>query len=228
MGDPSPAAGLNQVYDILSRCYGPQHWWPAETPFEMMTGAILTQSAAWSNVEKAVANLKSAGALSPAAFRSLDVAELAALIRPSGYYNAKAKKLKAMAEWLKTHDDDPTTLKTTAPNELRQELLGVHGIGPETADSILLYALEMPFFVVDAYTRRLFSRLGIAPCRDRYDDWHQLFTTALPPDPALYNEFHALIVNHAKTFCRVRPRCSECCLRADCRDADKLINPLKV
>lgn len=226
MGDPSPTSSIRNIYDTLSRCYGPQHWWPAETSFEMMAGAILTQSTAWTNVEKAVANLKEAEVLSPSEFRKLSDAELAALIYPSGYYNAKAKKLKALANWLETYDNELSAVKAVAPDKLRQELLGVHGIGPETADSILLYAMELPFFVIDAYTRRLFSRLGISPEGDSYDDWQDLFTNALERDAGLYNEYHALIVRHAKDCCRPWPECPECCLKDYCWHTGKTINPL--
>lgn len=221
MGNPSPASNLKLVYHSLFQYYGPQHWWPAETPFEMMTGAILTQSAAWSNVEKAIANLKTAGVLSPEALRNLSDTDLAALIYPSGYYKAKAKKLKALADWLAIYQDDLSAIEAIAPIKLRKELLSVHGIGLETADSILLYAMEMPFFVIDAYTRRLFDRLGIKPDHDSYGDWQNLFSVDLPQDTALYNEYHALIVKHAKDCCRVRPLCSNCCLVTLCGYTDQ-------
>lgn len=141
MGDASPAEKLKAVYRLLLERYGPQRWWPGETPFEVMTGAVLTQSAAWGNVEKAIGNLKAAGKLSAAALRDIPAADLAVLIYPSGYYNAKARKLKALVEWLGNYGDDLSRLDRRDSQGLREELLGVHGIGPETADSILLYAL---------------------------------------------------------------------------------------
>ncbi|ADJ26868.1 HhH-GPD family protein [Dehalogenimonas lykanthroporepellens BL-DC-9] len=218
MGNPTPAsAGLIAIYERLFGKYGPQDWWPADTAFEMMIGAILTQSTAWSNVEKAITGLKSAGALSAAQIRRMRPEELAPVIRSSGYYNAKASKLKALADWLAGYDDDIESLKDRDPAEFRRELLAVHGVGPETADSILLYALDVPVFVIDAYTRRLFSRLGIVPPRDTYDEWQRLFETNLEQQAGLFNEYHALIVRHAKEVCRSRPDCAECCLAGECR-----------
>jgi len=216
MGDLSTAQKLKSVYDKLLACYGPQAWWPGETPFEVMAGAILTQSAAWSNVEKAIGNLKSASKLSPAALREIPIDDLAGLVYPSGYYNAKAKKLKALVEWLGEHGDDLSRLDGRETGELRKELLSVHGIGPETADSILLYALGRPVFVIDAYTRRLLARLGVAPEKDTYDGWRALFMDNLPPDANMFNEYHALIVRHGKEKCRKTARCVECRLGDEC------------
>ncbi|AKG54412.1 endonuclease III [Dehalogenimonas sp. WBC-2] len=217
MGNASPAQKLTTVYQSLMECYGHQSWWPAQTPFEMMVGAVLTQSAAWSNVEKAIANLESAAVLSPAALRLIDIGKLARLVYPSGYYNAKAGKLKALAEWLGSYGDDLTALKRLNTIELRRALLGVHGIGLETADSILLYALDRPVFVIDAYTRRLFERLGIRPEKDSYDGWQALFMANLPVDLDMFNEYHALIVRQCKEKCRKLPRCGDCCFDADCQ-----------
>ncbi len=212
------AGRLAEVFERLHREYGPQHWWPGETPFEVIVGAILTQSAAWTNVEKAIANLKAVGALSPGGIHRLDEGELAALIRPSGYFNAKARKLKAFVEMLyeRFGGDLGALLAVPAPH-LRDLLLSTHGIGPETADSIVLYAAGQPAFVIDAYTRRIFGRLGFDSGRDRYDDWRSLFTSALPSDPALFNEYHALIVRLGKDRCRrSRPLCERCPLREGC------------
>ncbi len=202
---------LRDIYDRLHAAYGPQHWWPAETPFEVIVGAILTQSAAWTNVEQAIANLKAAGALSPRGIRALSEVELAQIIRPSGYFNAKARRLKSFVDLLYEHfaGDLDRTLATPA-SELRSLLLATHGIGPETADSILLYAAGHPVFVIDAYARRIFSRLGFAPATDGYDAWQQRFMQHLPPDAPLFNEYHALIVRHGKDTCRVRPLCAAC------------------
>ena len=214
-GRPTPGL-LLAIYQRLMDRYGPQHWWPAEEPFEVIVGAILTQSAAWSNVEKALGNLKSANKLSAASIRKLPLADLAKLVFPSGYYNAKAKKLKAISEWLGEYDDDLSRLDSRPRVELRQELLNVYGIGQETADAILLYALQRPTFVIDAYTRRLFTQLGVSPERDSYEGWRALFMDNLPNDTALFSEYHALILKHGKDKCRKWARCEGCCLGEDC------------
>lgn len=207
------------VHHQLHDRYGPQHWWPGETPFEVMVGAILTQNTAWSNVERAIANLKTAGALDGAALLALEDGALAGLIRPAGYFNVKARRLKALCAYLRDEGvlDAPERLagKADLP-ELRARLLAVHGIGEETADSILLYALGLPSFVVDAYTRRIFGRLGLLAGDESYGTLRALFQEHLPRDPGLYNEYHALIVEHGKTACRPKPRCGECPLRASC------------
>ncbi len=208
---------LAYIYDRLHDAYGPQHWWPGNSSFEVIVGAILTQSASWRNVEKALANLSAAGALSPQGIAALPESELARLIRPSGYFNAKTRKLKAFVEVVNERYGGDLERMVRAPaDELRAALLATHGIGPETADSILLYAAGRPVFVVDAYTRRTFSRLGIAPVRDTYEGWQRLFMDALPADAPLLNEYHALIVRHGKDICRKRPRCGECMLSAVC------------
>ncbi len=207
---------LREIYRRLRDAYGPQHWWPAETPFEVMVGAILTQSAAWGNVEKAITSLKAAGALSPEALRRLPHDELASLIHASGYYNAKAVKLKALAEWLKETGDDLTLLSAIDTGALRGALLGVHGVGEETADSILLYAVAKPVFVIDAYTRRILDRLGISPEAKTYAGYQRLFTDALPAESPLFNEYHALFVALGKHACRRKPLCGGCPLADIC------------
>lgn len=216
---------LLHIYRLLLERYEPQHWWPGETPFEVIVGAILTQSAAWVNVEKAISNLKAAGALSPAAIRSLPLAELARLVYPSGYFNAKAHKLKAIAQWLGDNlGDNLERMSALKLEELRESLLAVHGIGEETADSIILYAADKPIFVVDAYTRRIIERLGLCPLSPTpthrqihsYAAFQSLFMHNLPPDTALFNEYHALFVRHGKDTCRKLPFCIECCLREIC------------
>ena len=213
----TPAAGLLEVYLRLHAAYGPQRWWPGETPFEVIVGAILTQSAAWTNVEKAIANLKAAGVLSPEGLARLDEAELARMVYPAGYFNAKARKLKAFVDMLRDRFGGNLERMLAAPvAELRPLLLSTHGIGPETADAILLYAAGRPVFVIDAYTRRLFSRLGIAPERDTYGAWRAQFEASLEPDAALFNEYHALIVRHGKERCRRLPICDGCPLLAVC------------
>lgn len=208
---------LLEIYRRLLDAYGPQGWWPGETPFEVIVGAILTQSAAWANVEKAIGNLKAAGALSPGGLARLGEEELARLIRPSGYFNAKARKLKAFVALLYDRFGGELERLLAAPaEELRPLLLATHGIGPETADSILLYAAGRPLFVIDAYTRRVFDRLGLRPQGDDYHAWQALFMESLPPEAPLYNEYHALIVRHGKERCRRRPLCGGCSLLPLC------------
>jgi len=213
----TPAGRLLDVYGRLHAAYGPQRWWPGETPFEVIAGAILTQAAAWTNVEKAIANLKAADALSPEGLARLDERELARMVYPAGYFNAKAGKLKALVEMLRAGFGGDLGRMLAAPaEELRPLLLATHGIGPETADAILLYAAGRPVFVIDAYTRRLFSRLAVAPERDTYAAWQALFARNLEPDTALFNEYHALIVRHGKERCRRLPICDGCPLLAVC------------
>ena len=218
MGNQTVSRTLLNVYQQLLTHYGPQHWWPAEEPFEIIVGAILTQSAAWGNVEKAIANLKSARALSPRALRRLTVTEVAALIYPCGYYNDKALKLKSFAHWLGEHfNDNLDELFATDVTVLRQGLLSVHGIGPETADSIILYAAEKPIFVIDAYTRRILDRAGIPTDGNGYDAYQALFMDNLSLETELFNEYHALLVCLGKNVCRKRPLCDKCCLDDICR-----------
>ncbi len=219
MGQKQTALKLQNIYRALMAAYGPQHWWPGDGPFEMMAGAILTQSTAWKNVEQAINNLKHAKALSAQAIRQLPMAELASLIRPSGYFNAKAAKLKALARWLNEYGDSPDKAFGKETKQLRQELLNIHGIGPETADSILLYAAGRPVFVIDAYTRRIMSRLGLAPPQDSYDALQKLFMDNLAANVALFNEYHALLVRLGKETCRKQPKCIDCCLNEICHYA---------
>jgi len=192
-------------------------WWPAETPFEVMVGAILTQNTAWGNVEKAISGLKARGLMSPGGMADLDPATLAALIRPAGYFNVKARRLRAFLDYfLGVHGGDEGRMGRGGTAALREELLGVNGVGPETADSILLYALGRPVFVVDAYTRRIFHRLGLSAEDASYDALQRMFTEALPRDAGLYNEYHALIVALGKNCCKPRPRCAACPVRRQC------------
>ncbi len=209
---------LLEIYAQLEARYGPQHWWPADGPFEVMVGAVLTQQAAWTNAERAIANLKAAGALSPRALRRLPAAELAQLIRPSLYHNAKAGKLKALASWLgDRYQDDLAGLFRQDVSTLRRQLLSVYGIGEETADSIILYAAGKPVFVIDAYTRRILSRLGLEPAENTYRAYQSLFMSHLPEEAGLFNEYHALLVRLGKEVCHSRPLCGECCLVSFCR-----------
>jgi len=187
-------------------------WWPARTPFEVIVGAILTQNTSWGNVERAIANLRSAQMLTPSAMSAARMARLAALVRPSGYFRQKAKKLKAFVRFLQREYGGSLKRMFDAPTELlREKLLSVHGIGPETADSILLYAGKHAVFVVDAYTHRIFGRHGITNGKPEYESVRALVETALPRDSQLFNEFHALVVNTGKNWCRKKePRCAEC------------------
>jgi len=217
MDKQSVSQALLDIYRRLMAGYGPQHWWPAEEPFEVIVGAILTQSAAWGNVEKAISNLKTAKALSPKVLRRLSLSELAGLIHPCGYYNAKALKLKSFAHWLGEHyNDNLGKLFANNIDYLRQELLSIHGIGQETADSIILYAANKPIFVIDAYTRRIINRIGLAPDSNSYTAYQTLFMDNLPSDVGLFNEYHALLVCLAKNVCRNRPLCRQCCLNNIC------------
>lgn len=206
---------LLQIYERLFSHYGPQHWWPGGGPFEIMVGAILTQATAWINVEKALSNLKRAKSLSAKALRQISLDELAYLIRPCGYFNVKAAKLKSLATWLEKFGDDLNKVFALDPHELRQELLSVYGIGEETADAIILYAAKKPVFVVDAYTCRILERLTIKP-GSGYKAIQNLFHQNLPLDEGLFNEFHALFVRHAKEVCRKKPLCPKCCLKDLC------------
>jgi len=218
------AAAWRGVHDRLLDTFGPQHWWPGDTPFEVMVGAVLTQNTAWSNVEKAIANLKAADALSCPAILGLSPAELAALIRPAGFFNVKARRLAALCGFLEDADvaESPEALAAAAPlSALRPRLLAVHGVGEETADSVLLYALNLPSFVVDAYTRRIFGRLGLLGGDETYAQIQALFHRHLPAEVTLYNEYHALIVHLGKTACRPRPRCAACPLAGMCPQAAK-------
>lgn len=205
------------IFDRLLDHYGSQRWWPADTPFEVMVGAVLTQATAWTNVERAIARLKEEDALSPAAMRAMDAEALAALIYSSGFHNSKALKLKALARYLDdAYCDDIEAMRQQDGAKLRRELLAVKGIGKETADAILLYALGKPSFVIDAYTRRLFKRLDITPDSEAYSAYQRMFNDNLPADTALFAEYHALIVQHCKEACRKTPLCESCCLRDIC------------
>jgi endonuclease-3 related protein len=212
-----PRDKLIEVYQLLLRRYGKQHWWPGEEPFEVIVGAILTQSTNWQNVEKALANLKKAGVLDARVLAELTEQEIAALVRPAGFFNAKSRKLKAFCLWLReTYNSDLDRLFALDIPILRHQLLSVYGIGDETADSIILYAAGKPIFVVDAYTKRILHRLGMGPSGDDYAEIQDYFMDSLPHDTALFNEFHALFVRHGKEVCRKSPLCSRCCLNHRC------------
>jgi endonuclease-3 related protein len=210
-----PQFNARSYYDALFAAHGPQHWWPGRTAFEVIVGAILVQNTSWSNVAPAIENLRRARLLTPHAIEKVSAPRLQRLIRSSGYFRQKTKTLKAFVRFLRRDYQGSLSKMFRVPTPtLRDQLLAVRGIGPETADSILLYAAKHPVFVVDAYTRRILERHGHPHARLSYEDVRQLFERTLPPDVALYNEFHALIVHTGKHFCRPRdPRCGECPLK---------------
>jgi endonuclease III related protein len=211
-GKAEPRATLLAFHRELSRALGPQHWWPARTRFEVIVGAILTQSTAWTNVERAIANLRRARLLSPGAIGRVSRARLERLVRPAGYFRQKTRKLKAFAQFLEKNFSGSLARMLRTPTEkLRAMLLEVHGIGPETADSILLYAGNHTVFVVDAYTQRILARHGLASEKAKYEEARALLERNVPRDPRLYNEFHAQFVTVGKNWCRRQaPRCDAC------------------
>jgi endonuclease-3 related protein len=217
---------LQHIYATLLHSYGPQSWWPADSPFEMMVGAILTQNTAWTNVEKAIAGLREACDLTPEGVLSLDQERLEQAIRPSGYFRQKAERLRGFCRFIADeYGRDMAGMEQVGTTELRETLLSLSGIGPETVDSMLLYALNKPVFVVDAYTVRLFSRLGLCGERANYDDVQALFMGNLAPDVKMFNEYHALIVNHSKRICTKRnPGCENCTLYEMCEWESKIQN----
>lgn len=209
---------LMDIYGKLFKAYGPRHWWPADSPFEVMVGAVLTQNTSWNGVEKAIAGLKKACRMDPEALLSLPEEKLQEIIRPSGYFRQKSARLRDLCRFLISGGGSGLSRPEEMPTpELRGRLLALKGIGPETADSILLYAFSRPVFVVDAYTIRLLDRLGILPGRGAYAEVQGLFTESLEEDADLFNEYHALIVVHGKEMCRKRnPLCGGCPLSDVC------------
>lgn len=219
MADASARDLTMEVYRRLLAAFGPQHWWPgAEEPLEVCIGAILAQNTAWRNAERALARLKDAGVMSVAALAALPPDELTELLRPSGTYRSKSLTVQAFVAHLgERYRGDLSRMLARPLDALRAELLGIHGIGPETADDILLYAAGHPSFVVDAYTRRIFTRIGVRLDRDTYDAWRTFFMHNLPADVPLFNEYHALLVRLGSRVCHKRaPRCSECPLQGIC------------
>jgi endonuclease-3 related protein len=199
-----------KVFEVLYSAYGPQKWWPGDSQLEIILGAILTQGTAWHNVTLAIANLKREGLLDPGALLAAKPEHVKALIAPTGFFNVKYDRLKSILEYLMRHKMDFERFRLPIA-DLRNELLQINGIGPETADSILLYAFDRPVFIVDTYTRRLFSRLGYGWMEKApYEDVQKFFMQELPSDSGLYNEFHALIVAHCKSICKKSPLCSDC------------------
>jgi endonuclease-3 related protein len=209
---------LTTVYNTLYRCYGPQHWWPGDSPFEIMVGAVLTQNTAWSNVEKAIANLVAHDRLDAGRIVGARKEQLARLLKPSGYFNIKAQRLRNFCRWYLAAGGYQA-LAEMPTGELRRALLTVNGIGPETADDILLYAFGRPVFVIDAYTRRLLARYGLARGDEAYESLRLGFERALGADVDLYQQYHALIVTHAKEVCRKAPACLRCGLAVACPTA---------
>jgi len=212
---------LNRIYKIFLATYGPQHWWPGETPFEVVIGAILTQNVSWKNVETAIAILKDRRLMTPRALYTLPAAGIAPLIRSTGYYNQKAKKIHNFLEWFARYGLSFKRLEAEETGSLRGELLAVNGIGPETADSMLLYAMGRKLFVVDAYTMRIFTRIGILSGGETYAKVQELFHRRFRGGPEDYNEYHALIVKHGKDVCRKKPLCGVCCVGRYCEYALK-------
>ncbi len=206
------------IYHRLFEAYGPQHWWPGETPFEVMVGAVLTQNTAWNNVEKAIGNLKARDALQPEVLLRVPKAELAEWIRPSGYFNVKADRLRNYCRWYLDAGGFDTLDRLETP-VLREQVLSVNGVGPETADDIVLYAFGRPVFVIDTYTRRIFSRVDAIRGDEPYEDLRSLLENAFADEPdrvKLFNQFHALIVVHAKAYCQKKRTCTGCCLASQC------------
>ena len=226
---PTPTGKkLLRIFHRLYSDYGPQHWWPGDGPFETIVGAILTQNVSWNNAARAIDRLKQEGILCPAALREVAIEELASLIKSSGYFNVKAKKLKAFAEHLgKSYGDNLEEMLQQEPDTLRRELLSIYGIGEETADDIMLYAGGWPVFVIDAYTRRILERLHLVREGQTYAELQAFFHSHLPRDTRLFNEYHALLDHHAGVTCvRRDPRCADCSLLDLCPTGKKYAKQL--
>lgn len=205
---------LTDYYKKLSTYFGPQHWWPADSKIEVMVGAVLAQNTAWRNVEKAIANLKTFRLLDARKLHELDVDTLAMAVKPAGTYNQKALRLKALIAWfVERYDADFDRVRAADPERIRQELLDIRGIGRETADAILLYVFEFPMFVIDTYTYRMLHRHGLVGEETTYEEMQELFHRQLPRDTKLFNEYHALIVELGKKFCKARAQCDHCPLK---------------
>ncbi len=199
---------LTGIYDKLYDAFGAQHWWPGQTPFEIALGAILTQNTNWENVRKAINNLREADCLTSRRVYETPPGQLAELLRPSGFFNVKTRRVMAFVRFLEdAYGGDIENMRPVDTPTLRQQLLDIHGIGPETADSILLYALDRPVFVIDAYTKRVLSRHGVLDFKCTYDEFQRLFYDSLPANVALYNEYHALLVRTGKLYCKPKPLC---------------------
>lgn len=210
---PNP---YRSIYRSLLKTFGPQHWWPGDTPLEVMVGAVLTQNTNWGNVEKAIRNLKAAGVLTLDKLYLLPLKTLARHIKPSGYFNVKARRLKALIACVVEDYGSIARMSRESTEILRDRLLATHGIGPETADSILLYAFDRPVFVVDAYTKRIFSRYGLVKAHIGYHPLQEAVTQHVKSDVRMFNEYHALLVRLGKEFCRPKPLCAACPLGPNC------------
>ena len=209
------AEQLTEIYELLFERFGPQHWWPGDSTFEIITGAILTQNTNWTNVQKAINNLKAADCLNAETLHRMPVERLASLIRPAGYFNIKAKRFKNFLNWLfDNYSGDLSQLESLHTTTFRQQLLAINGVGRETADSILLYAFNRPVFVIDAYTARVAVRHHLADPDADYDQLQDTFQSNLPEDVQLFNEFHALLVRVGKEFCKPTPQCPNCPLES--------------
>ena len=207
---------IKGFYDVLYKRYGPQGWWPADTELECILGAILTQNTSWKNVEKALGNLKKEGLISVEKLAWIPIEVLSELIRPSGYFNQKATKIKNFIKFImENYDGDFQKMLKEDTRALREKLLSIRGIGPETADSILLYAARKPAFAVDAYTYRILSRHGLIPEGTTYEEIREVFMDSLPKDVELFNEYHALLVRLGKEQCKKSPICEGCPLKYD-------------
>lgn len=215
MGSERANNPIINTYDLLLGYYGKQSWWPAEDNFEVMVGAILTQNTAWTNVEKAITNLKQQDLCNSRALAKIDQQQLAQLIKPSGYFNQKAERLKSFALWYQQRGGYDPLNKLSLPT-LRKKLLELKGIGDETADDMVLYAFNKPSFVIDSYTRRIFSRLGLCSGTETYHQLQQMFQQQLMPDVERYKQYHALVVSHAKRHCQKKPSCEACPLALHC------------
>jgi endonuclease-3 related protein len=221
------ASILSEAYERLLAALGPQHWWPGDSRFEMMVGAVLVQNTAWKNVQRAIENLRAANVMQPAALYAVPEGELAELIRPSGYFQVKTRRLRHLLRFvMEEYGGSLDALFRTDMATLREQLLAVHGIGPETADSILLYAGQMPTFVVDTYTHRVLARHGWIGYEADYHEIKEYFESALPADAPLYNEYHALLVRLGKDYCRkTKPKCEECPL-CELLPASGIVEPI--
>ncbi len=221
------AAPLQEIYERLFIAFGPQDWWPGDSPFEIMVGAVLVQNTAWRNVERAIENLRDADVMNPHALYAVPSAELAEMIRPAGYYQVKAKRLRNLLKFVvEEFDGSLEAMFATSLPTLREQLLSIHGIGPETADAILLYAGGLPTFVVDTYAHRVLARHGWIGYDADYHEIKDLFESILPQDAQLYNEYHALLVRVGKDFCkRAEPKCDACPL-VDLLPKSRIVEPL--
>lgn len=212
-----------RTYKLLFNHHGAQGWWPGDSVFEIMVGAVLTQNTAWTNVEKAIDNLRQADALDPEVISQAHHKRLAAWLKPSGYFNIKAKRVRALCRFLLEQGGEGE-LKKIGTDNLRTALLEINGIGPETADDILLYAFDRPVFVIDAYTRRIFRRLGLIQGKEPYEQLRSLFENNLTRESTLFNEYHALIVIHGKDVCKTKPHCQQCCLSENCEHGSNSVS----